>query len=127
MSQTVVGQGLDDGIARDDLSQSLGGRVTVVGSHDIGGKYAAQLWQTGDELACHVVCLALQHGERRVANDGIATFPVGRAIRVSTLQGGLQARLRIKAQSGKYLFTEQMVETLHIDAYLIFDGMDVNL
>ena len=37
MRYTIVGQGLDGGIAADNLGKALGGRVAQIGGVDIGG------------------------------------------------------------------------------------------
>lgn len=61
MRYTIVGQGLDGGIAADNLGKALGGRVAQIGGVDIGGKPAAQLRQTRYQLHSLVLGLTPQN------------------------------------------------------------------
>ena len=64
MRYTIVGQGLDGGIAADNLGKALGGRVTQIHCIDVGEQQAAQLGQTRYQLHSHVLGLTPQsrHG-----------------------------------------------------------------
>ena len=103
MGDAVIAQRLDDRVATDNFAVRFGCRVAVVGRFHIGSQHFAQGRQAADELSGQV--------------DGLFAFGV--ACTVACFLG-------IEAQSGMYLFGQQVVHPLDVDSDMISDGMMVD-
>lgn len=109
VSDTIVGEATDDGVAGDDLCMTVRRRVTVVSRYDIGSEDTTDLRQTADELARDVVRLHRQ-------------VTVGNVHRIIIIIGDMA-----ETQTGKHLVAEQVIHSLDVDADLVLDGMEVDL
>lgn len=94
VGHAVVADGAYGGVAADDLAIARGGRVALIGGHDIGGKQLTQVGEAADELARSLLGLA---------SDTLA--------------------LPSKAKAGLYLLYELMIEALHIHACVVGKGV----
>ena len=101
------------------LSDARCCRITVVGGYHVGSEDASHGGQTADEFRCHLLGLLLQRFQ--VFEDAVTC----RRVRHRILLGILVAVG--EAHSGQYLLGEQLLQPLHVDADLIFDGLDVDL
>lgn len=100
----VVGEGLDDGIARDDLAEVLSGGVAVVGCLHVGSQDATDLGEPRNKLGGYDGRCAVAFREV-VADVTLATA---------------------EAESGHDLVGEQLAEPLHVDTYMILDGLGID-